>query len=222
MQKKNIKKLIYAASSSCYGIPKNYPTSENSPISPQYPYALSKILGEKLVMHWAKVYNMPNISLRFFNVYGPRSRTTGAYGAVFGVFLAQKLANYPLTIVGDGQQTRDFTYVEDIVDGCLLAAEKPINDGTPINLGTGRRYKINEVVEMICEILNWKPKEFSYEKDKPVGVLSRALDNSRAEDLLGWKPKYTLKEGLAKTIEWYISTHKTTGNVENNLLLEHS
>ena len=75
---------------------------------------------------------------------------------------------------------------------------------------------------MICEILNWKPKEFSYEKDKPVGVLSRALDNSRAEDLLGWKPKYTLKEGLAKTIEWYISTHKTTGNVENNLLLEHS
>ena len=119
----NIKKLIYAASASCYGIPDKYPTNENSKINPQYPYALTKFIGEQLIFHWFKVYNMPNISLRFFNAYGPKSRTTGAYGAVFGVFLAQKLAGKPLTIVGDGNQTRDFIHVYDLVDAIIKAAQ---------------------------------------------------------------------------------------------------
>ena len=88
-----IKRLVYAASSSCYGIPDLYPTPESAPMRPQYPYALTKLLGEQLVMHWAQVYGLPALSLRFFNVYGPRSRTSGTYGAVFGVFLAQKLAS---------------------------------------------------------------------------------------------------------------------------------
>ena len=121
-----IKKFIYAASASCYGIPKKFPTNEESLIDTKYPYALTKYLGEKLVMHWAEAYNMPNISLRFFNAYGPRSRTTGAYGAVFGVFLAQKLANKPLTIVGSGNQTRDFIHVSDLVNALILAANKKI------------------------------------------------------------------------------------------------
>ena len=107
-KKTKIKKLIYAASASCYGIPDKYPTDEKSKIDPQYPYALTKFLGEQLVIHWAKVYHMPNISLRFFNAYGPRSRTTGAYGAVFGVFLAQKLAEKPLTIVGERKTNKRF------------------------------------------------------------------------------------------------------------------
>ena len=121
-----LKKLIYAASASCYGIPKKYPTNENSKIDLQYPYALTKFLGEKMVMHWAKVYNMPNLSFRFFNVYGLRSRTTGAYGAVFGVFLAQKHSNKPLTIVGDGNQTRDFINVKDLVNAIYKASIKKI------------------------------------------------------------------------------------------------
>ena len=104
-QKASAKRFIYAASSSSYGIPDFYPTSESAAIRPQYPYALTKHMGEELVMHWAKVYRLPALSLRFFNVYGPRSRTTGTYGAVFGVFLAQKLAGKPFTIVGDGEQT---------------------------------------------------------------------------------------------------------------------
>ena len=111
MQKKNIKKIIYAASSSCYGIPKKYPTAENSPILPQYPYALTKRLGEQIIFHFGNLYKIPVVSLRLFNVYGPRARTSGTYGAVFGVFLAQKLAKKPLTVVGDGKQTRDFTFV---------------------------------------------------------------------------------------------------------------
>src|SRR5262249_1520039 len=104
------KKFIYAASSSCYGIPETFPTPQTAPIKPEHPNALTNDPGVQAVLHWAKVYQIPSISLRFFNVFGPRSRTTGAYGAVFGVFLAQKLAGQPLTIVGDGSQTRDFTY----------------------------------------------------------------------------------------------------------------
>ena len=123
-RKANIKKLIYAASASCYGIPKKYPTDEKSLINLQFPYALTKYLGEQLIVHWAKLYNMPNVSLRFFNVYGPRSNSKGAYGSVFSIFLAQKLANKPLTVVGDGNQTRDFIHVFDLVDAIIHAAEK--------------------------------------------------------------------------------------------------
>ena len=104
-----VRRFVYVASSSCYGIPSIYPTPETASADPRYPYALTKYLGEQLVLHWAQVYGLPAVSLRFFNVYGPRARTSGTYGAVFGVFLAQLLAGQPLTIVGDGTQTRDFT-----------------------------------------------------------------------------------------------------------------
>jgi UDP-glucose 4-epimerase len=121
-----VKRFVYAASSSCYGIPDRFPTTETAPIRPQYPYALTKYLGEQLVLHWGQVYDLPCVSLRLFNVYGPRSRTSGTYGAVFGVFLAQKLAGQPFTVVGDGSQTRDFTFVTDVVDAFLRAAESDI------------------------------------------------------------------------------------------------
>ena len=119
-----VKRFIYTASSSCYGIPKQYPTKETAAINPQYPYALTKRLGEELVMHFSKVYKLNASSLRFFNVYGPRARTSGTYGAVFGVFLAQKIAKKPFTIVGDGKQTRDFTFVSDIVEAILKVSKK--------------------------------------------------------------------------------------------------
>ena len=119
-----VKKFIYAASSSCYGIPNEFPTKETSKISPQYPYALTKRLGEELAIHFANIYNLNATSLRLFNVYGPRARTSGNYGAVFGVFLAQKIAKKPFTIVGDGKQTRDFTFVSDVIDAMVKVAEK--------------------------------------------------------------------------------------------------
>ena len=118
-----VARFIYAASSSCYGIPEEVPTPETAEIRPMYPYALTKFLGEQCTLHWNKVYHMPCLSLRLFNVYGPRSRTSGAYGAVFGVLLAQKLAGKPLTIVGDGTQTRDFIFVTDVADAMVSAAE---------------------------------------------------------------------------------------------------
>ena len=121
-------RFVYAASSSCYGIPDVYPTPESAEIRPMYPYALTKYLGEQCVMHWCQVYKLPAVALRLFNVYGPRHRTTGTYGAVFGVFMAQKLAGKPFTVVGDGEQTRDFTFVSDVADAFVTAARSEVSE----------------------------------------------------------------------------------------------
>ena len=141
----SVKRLVYVASSSCYGVPSTYPTPETAPSDPRYPYALTKYLGEQLAVHWAKVYQLPAVSVRFFNVYGPRARTSGTYGAVFGVFLAQLLAKEPLTIVGDGEQTRDFTFVADVVDALIAAAESD-KVGEIYNVGSGEPVSVNELV----------------------------------------------------------------------------
>lgn len=158
VRKYNIKKLVYAASSSCYGIAKSYPTKEGNEISPQYPYALSKYLGEETVLHWGQVYKLPVISLRLFNVYGTRSRTSGTYGAVFGVFLAQKLANKPFTVVGDGNQTRDFTYVTDIANAFYMAAISEISNEV-FNVGSGGTYSINRLCDLLGGEKVYIPKD---------------------------------------------------------------
>jgi len=190
---KKIKKFIYAASASCYGIPKDYPTNEKSKIDPKYPYALTKYLAEEAVLHWTKVYKMPSISLRFFNAYGPRSRTTGAYGAVFGVFLAQKLANKPLTIVGDGNQTRDFIYVSDLVEAIILAAEKGKNSEI-YNIGGGKETSINTIAKMISDSKVYIPK-------RP-GEPDRSLaDITKIKSELNWKPKIDIEEGVKMLIK---------------------
>ena len=147
-KKAKVKKFINAASASCYGIPDNFPTKETEKIKPEYPYALTKNIAEQLVMHWAKIYDMPNISLRFFNAYGPNSRTTGAYGAMFGVFLAQKMNNKPLTIVGDGKQTRDFIHVSDLVEATIKIAESDKNNEI-YNLASGKETSVNFIAKII-------------------------------------------------------------------------
>ena len=144
-----VKRFIYTASSSCYGIPKQYPTKETAAIDPQYPYALTKRLGEELVIHFSNVYKLNASSLRFFNVYGPRARTSGTYGAVFGVFLAQKIAKKPFTIVGDGKQTRDFTYVSDIVDAIIKVSKKKNLIGEIFNVGSGKTISVNKIAELL-------------------------------------------------------------------------
>lgn len=187
-RKFKIKKLIYAASASCYGIPKRYPTNEKSPIDLNYPYALTKFLGEQLVLNWAKIYNMNNISLRFFNVYGPRSRTTGAYGAVFGVFLAQRLSKNPLTIVGDGKQTRDFIHVFDLVNA-IEKASRLGKKGNVYNLAHGKETTINYIANLIGGKKIHIPK-------RP-GEPNRSLaDISKIKKELKWKPTITVEEGI--------------------------
>ena len=126
---------------------KKYPTSEFSDINPRYPYALTKYLGERLVEHWSKLYNFSYLSLRLFNVYGPKVRTTGHYGAVFGVFLSQLYNKRPLTVVGNGNQKRDFTYVSDVVNAFIKASKSKKNG--IYNVGTGKPISINKVVKYL-------------------------------------------------------------------------
>ena len=187
-RKHNVKKIIYSASSSCYGIPDKYPTKENAKISPQYPYALTKYLGEQLVMHWCQLYDLPAVSLRFFNVYGPRSRTSGTYGAVFGVFLAQKLASKPFTVVGNGTQTRDFTFVKDVVDAIIAAVESDIS-GEIINIGSDNTYSVNRLVELLGGDVVHIPK-------RPGEPDCTWADITKAKKMLNWQPKISLEEGV--------------------------
>ena len=189
----DVKRFVYTASSSCYGIPEKYPTPETSAIQPQYPYALAKRMGEELVMHWSQVYGLPAISLRFFNVYGPRSRTSGTYGAVFGVFLAQKLAGEPYTIVGDGEQTRDFTYVTDIVLA-MMAAVKSEKSGEIYNVGSGATVSVNRIAELLGGDKVHIPK-------RPGEPDSTFADITRIQKDLAWSPKVSIEEGMKNIIE---------------------
>jgi len=186
-------KIIYAASSSCYGVPDKYPTSEEEDMRPEYPYALTKRLGEELVLHWGKVYEIPVVSTRFFNVYGTRSRTSGTYGAVFGVFLAQKLAKQPLTIVGDGNQKRDFTYVTDITKGLLQAAKSNVTHEI-FNLGSGKPKTINYLAELIGGEKIYIPK-------RPGEPDVTHADIRKAEKMLNYKPIISFEEGVKKVLE---------------------
>ncbi|TGK17246.1 SDR family oxidoreductase [Leptospira fluminis] len=188
-----VKRFVYAASSSCYGIPEVYPTPETAPILPQYPYALTKRMGEELVMHWAQVYKFPALSLRFFNVYGPRSRTSGTYGAVFGVFLAQKLANKPYTVVGDGNQTRDFTFVTDVAEA-VLAAAKSDKVSEIYNVGSGATVSINRIVELLGGESIRIPK-------RPGEPDSTYADISKIRKDLNWNPKVPIEKGVAELIK---------------------
>ena len=188
-----IKRLIYAASSSSYGIPDVYPTPETAPIRPQYPYALTKYMGEELVLHWAQIYKLPALSLRLFNVYGPRSRTSGAYGAVFGVFLAQKLNRKPFTVVGDGTQTRDFTYVTDVAEAFLSAAESSVS-AEAMNVGSGDHYSVNRVVEILGG-------DVVHVLKRPGEPDCTFADVSRIQRLLGWRAKVAFEEGVGNMLK---------------------
>ncbi len=192
-RKYDIKKIIYTASSSCYGIPDEYPTKELAEIRPQYPYALTKNMGEQLVMHWCQLYNLPAISLRFFNVYGPRARTSGTYGAVFGVFLAQKIAKKPFTVVGDGTQTRDFTFVSDIVSAIVAAADSNVS-GEIINIGSNNTYSINHLVELLGGEVVYIPK-------RPGEPDCTWADITKAKKMLNWEPKVSLEDGVKVLLE---------------------
>jgi UDP-glucose 4-epimerase len=183
-----VRKFVYAASSSCYGLAA-VPTPEAAPIVPQYPYALSKYLAELATLHWAAVYRLPAVSLRIFNAYGPRVRTTGVYGAVFGVFLAQKANGRPLTVVGDGTQRRDFVHVTDVARAFLLAAESSVS-GEVFNVGAGDPQSINRLAELIGGPVVHVPK-------RPGEPDCTWADITKIGRHLGWKPAVSFEAGVA-------------------------
>ena len=188
-----VRRLVYAASSSSYGIPDCYPTPETAPLRPEYPYALTKAMGEELVLHWGKVYGIPVVSLRLFNVYGPRARTAGTYGAVFGVFLAQKLKGQPFTVVGDGMQSRDFTHVTDVARAFMLAAASDVS-GEFMNVGSGGHYTVNRLVALLGGNKVYIPK-------RPGEPDCTFADISKIGRLLGWQAQVTLEQGVATMLD---------------------
>jgi len=183
-----VKKLVYAASSSCYGLA-DTPTTEGHPIAPQYPYALSKNQGEQAVLHWRKVYGLPVNTIRIFNAYGTRARTTGAYGAVFGVFLKQKLAGKPFTVVGDGTQTRDFLYVTDVARAFLAVAETD-RVGEIYNVGAGNPQQVNRLVELLGGTVTYVPR-------RPGEPDCTWADITKIRRDLGWEPLVAFEQGVA-------------------------
>lgn len=186
--KNKVKKLVYTASSSCYGLTKKFPTNENEKINTMYPYALTKKIGEDIVMHWGKVYKINVTSLRLFNVYGPRSRTSGTYGAMFGVFLKQKLSNYPFTVVGNGKQTRDFTYVTDVVSA-LIAASRYKKNGEIFNVGSGKAVSILKICNLLGGKIIFIPK-------RPGEPDTTHANIDKIKKKLSWKPKISIKKGI--------------------------
>jgi len=190
--KHKVKKIIYSASSSCYGIPRSYPTSETENIRPQYPYALTKNLGEQILIHYAKIYGVQVTSLRLFNVYGTRSRTSGTYGAMFGVFLAQKLKNKPLTVVGDGKQKRDFTYISDVIEAFYKTIKIKKNFQI-FNLGTSTPISVNKIVKLLgCKSINIpkRPGEPDQTNAKIIKIKKE----------LNWEPKISIEQGIKKLL----------------------
>jgi len=188
-----VKRFLYAASSTCYGIPDTYPTPETAPCKPEHPYALTKLMGEEMVMHWHRVYQLPAVSLRLFNVYGPRSRTTGAYGAVFGVFLRQKLAAVPFTVVGDGSQTRDFTFVSDVASAFVATAKSNIS-GEIMNVGSGHTYAVNRLVELLGGEKTTIPR-------RPGEPDCTFADTAKIRARVGWQPSVPLEQGVSRMLE---------------------
>ena len=188
----NVKRFVYAASSSSYGIPDVYPTPEDTPVAAEYPYALTKHMGEELVMHWSRVFDVPAVSLRLFNVYGPRSRTTGTYGAVFGVFLAQKLAGKPFTVVGDGTQRRDFTYVTDVARAMMMAAKSDLSSEF-MNVGSGHAQTVIRLVELLGGDVVYIPK-------RPGEPEITFADTSKISKKLGWAPEVSFENGVAEML----------------------
>lgn len=189
----SVKRFVYVASSSCYGIPDSYPTKEDAPIRPQYPYALTKWLGEQTALHWGQVYKIPVVSLRLFNVYGPRSRTSGSYGAVFGTFLAQKLAGKAFTVVGDGKQTRDFTFVTDVVSALIAAANSSYCNEV-FNVGSGNTYSVEKLVELLKGKIEYIPK-------RPGEPDCTFADTGKILQCLNWQPQVSFPEGVKILLE---------------------
>ncbi len=182
-----VEKFVYAASSSCYGLAA-VPTKEDHPIAPQYPYALSKYMGEQAAFHWHQVYRLPVNSIRIFNAYGTRVKTTGVYGAVFGVFFKQKLANKPFTVVGDGTQSRDFLYVTDVAKAFIAAATTE-RTGQVYNLGAGNPQSVNRLVELLGGEVVYIPK-------RPGEPDCTFADITKITTELGWKPTVSFEDGV--------------------------
>lgn len=200
-RKHNIKKIIFSSSSEVYGNPIDVPEKEDGIVNPKMPYAVTKLMGEKLFEAYHKEYGLRTTSLRFFNAYGPKQDYT-PYGFVVGIFIKQALQNKPLTIFGDGKQTRDFFYIEDNVDCSIKALESKKTDGEVINVGSGKETTILDLANQVKEV-SGRELKIEHLPERPDDIPRRCADITKMKTLLNFTPKFSLTEGLKMTFDWY-------------------
>jgi nucleoside-diphosphate-sugar epimerase len=190
-----VRRVVYSSSSSVYGDQPTLPLTEDMPPGPLNPYACQKYMGEIYARNFSRVYGLETVCLRYFNVYGPRQVTEGAYRLVISIFMDQRARGEPMTIHGDGEQTRDFTWVGDVVRANILAAESErVGEGEPINVGAGAEVSIKRVAELIGGALVHVPPRGFDERFKRAGI-------DRARQLLGWEPRVQIEEGIRRIME---------------------
>jgi UDP-glucose 4-epimerase len=201
-----VKRVVYAGSSSAYGDTPTLPKHEDMPTNPLSPYALQKLVGEQYLRMFTALYGLETVTIRYFNVFGPRQDPSSPYSGVISVFTRALLENRPPTIYGDGGQTRDFTYVANVVDGVLRACTANVS-GLVVNVATGSRISLTELFKVLRDLTGRAALEPTYAPARAGDVRDSQADISRARRLLGYEPLVTFEEGLRRTVEWYRQQH---------------
>jgi len=197
-----VRRVVYASSSSVYGDTPVLPKQEDMVPNPQSPYAVSKLAAEHYCRAFTRVYGLETVSLRYFNVYGPRQDPKSQYAAVVPIFIRKLMAGEPPTVFGDGEQSRDFTYVEDVVAANIQAAEAPGAAGAVVNLGCGERHTLNELIALLQEMTG-RHVAPEYAEPRAGDVKHSQADVSRARELIGYDPRVSFEDGVQRTLEWY-------------------
>lgn len=200
-----VKRLIYASSAAVYGDTPSPQKREDMTPNPTSPYGVSKLAAENYVKLFHKVYGLETVSLRYFNVYGPRQRfdIQSAYGGAITIFTNRLLKNMPPIIYGDGEQTRDFIYIQDVVEANMLALKSKKAAGEVFNIGTGTNVSVNQVAEILKEKMNRKDLENVHADPRPTDIRHGYADISKAQKILGYNPRFSFKEGLTELVNWY-------------------
>ena len=197
-----VRRVVFAASSAAYGNTPTLPKHEGMPANPLSPYALQKLVGEQYLQMFTRLYGLETVSIRYFNVFGPRQDPSSPYSGVISVFASALIENQPPTIYGDGEQTRDFTYVANVVDGALRACEAPKASGEVINVATGGRISLNQLFRAMRDVVGGT-LEPTYAGAREGDVRDSQADITKAKEILGYEPTVPFEEGLERTIAWY-------------------
>jgi len=197
-----VKRFVYAASSSAYGDAPTSPKVETMPASPLSPYAVAKLTGEYYCSVFCNIFGLETVSLRYFNVFGPFQDPASQYAAAIPAFVTAILKDEPPTIYGDGEQSRDFTYIDNVVDANLLAARAKRTQGEVVNIACGQAVTVNEIIDMINELLGKSVKPI-YTPQRPGDVKHSLADITAAQNLIDFEPTVSFHEGLKLAIDWY-------------------
>jgi nucleoside-diphosphate-sugar epimerase len=209
----SVRRLVFAGSSSAYGNTPTLPKHERMPTAPLSPYALQKVIGEQYLQMFTRLYGLETVTIRYFNVFGPRQDPSSPYSGVISVFATALLQNRPPTIFGNGEQTRDFTYVANVVDGVLRACEAPKANGQIINVATGGRISLNQLFETMKRLVG-ATVDPVYAETRAGDVSDSQADIALAREILGYEPTVSFEDGLERTVDWYRKIESTVGSAQ--------